>query len=86
MLVLAMEFSRRATNGGPNGRSCVETEKWSAPEGRRRLLHPEVSVTEDRKSSGLLPQNGTEILNQYINWESLVSTERLSVLPGKSTP
>jgi len=60
MLVLAMEFSRRATNGGPKGRSCVETEKWSAPEGRRRLLHPEVSVSEDGKSSGLLPQNGTE--------------------------
>jgi len=59
MLVLAMEFSRRATTGGQKWRSCVETEKWSAPEGHRRLLHPE-GVTGRREVFRLLPQNGTE--------------------------
>jgi len=33
MLVLAMEFSRKATNGGPNGRSCVRQKSGRHPKG-----------------------------------------------------
>jgi len=76
MLVLAMEFSRRTAkpDRSPYLPGTTEVARQKADDDDvRRVTRSKLRLP--------LPQNGTEILNQYINWESPVSTERLSVLP-----